>query len=267
MRHAYSLLVAAAVLVGLELAYRRARRTGLDTRTLINGCMWAVVVGFPVSHWVLVLLYHPDRVLDDPFTHLFLRTGLSSFGGFFGGMLGAFLYFRYKRVEFLPYIEAILFGFVPAWILGRLGCTMAFDHPGVATDFFMGMTDRFGIVRHNLGLYEMLWTVLVAAALYSSQNVRWFRGFHSALVIFLYAPVRFGLDFLRVGEKTYWGLTPAQYGCVGLMCVGLYLVTRGLRAPAPDPRPDRGGSHISKSPIDRGRQESVLRSNGPGSVD
>ncbi len=243
MRHAYTVLVGAAVLIGLELAYRRARQTGLDTRILINGSLWAVVIGFPVSHWFLELLYHPERVLDDPFTYLFLRTGLSSFGGFFGGMLGAFLYFRWKRVPYLPYIEAILFGFVPVWILGRLGCTLAFDHPGLPTDFFLGMTDRAGTVRHNLGLYEMLWTVVMTAVLYASRNVRKFHGFHSVLMISLYAPVRFGLDFLRVDEKTYWGLTPAQYGCIALVILGLHLTKRGLRDGPPTttstvPRPD-----------------------------
>ena len=233
MRHAYTVLVAAAVLIGLELAFRRSRQTGLDTRTLINGSLWAVIVGFPISHWFLVLFYHPDRLVEDPFTHLFLRTGLSSFGGFFGGMFGAFLYFRWARVPFLPYIEAILFGFVPAWILGRLGCTLTFDHPGVPTDFFLGMADRFGTVRHNLGLYEMLWTIVMTVALYASRNVRWFPGFHSALMIFLYTPVRFGLDFLRVDERTYWGLTPAQYGCIALLALGLHLTIRGLRDPSP----------------------------------
>jgi len=233
MRSAYLLLVCAAVLVGFELAFRRARQTGLDTRILINGSMWAVGVGFPISHWALVILYHPDRILDDPFTHLFLRTGLSSFGGLFGGLFGAFLYFRRKRVPFLPYIEAILFGFVPAWILGRLGCTFAFDHPGVPTDFFLGMADRTGTLRHNLGLYEMSWTIVMTAALYATRNARRFPGFHSALMIFLYAPVRFGLDFLRVDEKTYWGWTPAQYGCVALLILGIHLTVRGLRHPRP----------------------------------
>jgi phosphatidylglycerol:prolipoprotein diacylglycerol transferase len=139
------------------------------------------------------------------------------------------IYFRRKNVPTLPYVEAILFGFVPAWILGRLGCTIAFDHPGLPTTFFLGMADWAGVVRHNLGLYEMLYTVLLAAALYGLRNFRPFEGFHLVLIILLYSPVRFFLDTLRVADRRYWGYTPGQYFSVLLLALGVWLLVRGWR--------------------------------------
>ena len=41
-------------------------------------------------------------------------------------------------------------------------------------------------------------------------------------VALLYAPLRFALDFLRVDNARYAGLTPAQYVMVGLLAVGLF---------------------------------------------
>jgi phosphatidylglycerol:prolipoprotein diacylglycerol transferase len=58
-------------------------------------------------------------------------------------------------------------------------------------------------------------------------------GLYVTLLTLLYAPVRFGLDFLRATDvpepdPRYFGLTPAQWGCmlVLLAGVGLAIWTR-----------------------------------------
>ena len=136
---------------------------------------------------------------------------------------------KIRRVPLLPYCEAFLFGCVPAWILGRLGCTLTFDHPGTPTNFILGMADSAGVVRHNLGLYEMLWTIVITVVLYSLRNYRPFTGFHSVLVIFLYAPVRFFFDSLRISDQLYWGFTPGQYFSVALFMLGAFIFLRGKK--------------------------------------
>lgn len=223
------ILVIAAILTGCELGFRRARAAGLDTEIMIKGSMWAIGAGFVVSHWTAEVLYFPQMVIEDPLSLLLVWDGLFSFGGFFGGVIGALLYLRKREVSPIPYLEAGFFGFVPVWILGRLGCTIAFDHPGLPTDFFLGMADSAGVVRHNLGLYEMLYTVLLTAVLYGLRNFRPFEGFHLILIIFLYSPVRFFLDTLRVADKRYWGFTPGQYFSVLLLALGVWLLVRGLK--------------------------------------
>ena len=222
-------LVVAAVFSSLELAYLRGKRTSLNTRFLVDASLWAIAVGFTVSHLVMVILYHPEQITENPLSLLMVWGGMSSFGGFFGGMAGIYIYLRRKKVPLLPYYEAIMFGFVPAWILGRLGCTITFDHPGTPTDFFLGMADKAGVVRHNLGFYEMLWTIVITAVLYGLRNYRPFEGFHAVLVIFMYAPMRFFLDSLRVSDLLYWGFTPGQYFSVALFLLGVFLLIRGLK--------------------------------------
>lgn len=225
----FPLLVIVSVITGCELAYQRAKRVGLNLRLLVNGVIWMVCCGFVVSHWVAEILYHPERVAENPLVLLKVWTGISSFGGFIGGVGAGWLYFRLKKAAFLPYAEAILFGVVPAWVVARLGCTIAFDHPGLPTDFFLGMADAHGVVRHNLGFYEMLVNAGITAALYSLRNVRPFEGFHAVLVLFLYAPMRLLLDGLRVAEKKYWGMAPGQFLAAAFLCLGAAILVRGLR--------------------------------------
>jgi phosphatidylglycerol:prolipoprotein diacylglycerol transferase len=222
-------LIIAAVIIGCELGFRRARATGLDTEIMIKGSMWAIGTGFVVSHWTAEILYFPQMTVENPLSLLMIWAGLSSFGGFFGGVMGALLFLRKRGVSPIPYLEAGFFGFVPVWILGRLSCTIVFDHPGRPTDFFLGMADSAGMVRHNLGLYEMLYTVLLTAVLYGLRNYRPYEGFYLVLIIFLYSPVRLILDILRVTDRRYWGFTPGQYFSVLLLALGVWLLVRGLK--------------------------------------
>lgn len=258
----FGVLVALALVVGYMLGRRRARLTGLDPQICADGQVWIVVSGFAVAHWVSVIFYFPHRVAENPLQLLAFWSGLSSFGGLFGAILGAVIYFRRKKVPVIKYVDAIIFGFVPAWILGRAGCTVVFDHPGLPTKFFLGMewvTNKSsilingvsyprGTVLHNLGLYEMLLAVVLTIILYSIKNIRPFDGFHPAVMLFLYSPVRFLLDYWRVSEKTYLGLTPGQYFAVLMFAVALYLVVMGLRAKRQqeaeaEPAPSGGGKH------------------------
>jgi phosphatidylglycerol:prolipoprotein diacylglycerol transferase len=201
-------LVVAAVFAGCELAYLRGKRTDLNSRFVVDASLWAIFTGFTLSHVVMVVLYHPDLLLKNPMTLFMVWGGMSSFGGFFGGIAGIFIYLRRKRVPLLPYYEAIMFGFVPVWILGRLGCTITFDHPGTPTDFFLGMADKTGVVRHNLGFYEMLWTIVITAVLYGLRNYRPFEGFHAVLRL---GPLILGPDPGPVlfGRPVFtWSLSP-----------------------------------------------------------
>lgn len=227
--HPFGVLVAIAVIVGFHLGRRRATHIGLDPDIIADGMFWVVVAAFVMAHLVSDILYYPDEVRKNPLTLLAIWRGLSSFGGFIGGALGALLYFRWKKVSVLRYGEAIIFGLVPGWVIGRVGCTIVFDHPGRPTDFILGMADPSGVVRHNLGLYEMLLAVLLTVTLYSIRDKRPFDGFHPAVVMLIYAPARFFLDTLRVADATYFGLTPGQYFSALLMAVALVWIIWGFQ--------------------------------------
>lgn len=149
------------------------------------------------------------------------------FDGFIGRTIGALIYFRQRHVPLLQYADALMFGLAPTWIIGRLGCTVVFDHPGARTDFFLGMADQWGVVRHNLGFYEMLLAIFLSIILYAIRNVRPFAGFHTATMLILYSPARFFLDSLRIADKTYYGLTPGQYFSVVMFALGFVLLLHG----------------------------------------
>jgi phosphatidylglycerol---prolipoprotein diacylglyceryl transferase len=241
----FGVLVGIALVVGFLLGRRRARATGLDPQAATDGMLWAVLGGFVMGHLLDVALYYPELIRESPLVLLTIWSDISSMGGFIGGALGLYLYCNRCGLPLRPYADAVVFGLVPAWIFGRMGCALAHDHPGIPTRFFLGVRFPDG-VRHDLGFEEMLLAVLLTAVLYSLSRVRPFAGFHTALMLLLYAPVRFLLDFMRVADRRYLGLTPAQYFCVVMLCTGIYLLVTSFQR---RPGRERIGNGPPRSPI------------------
>lgn len=226
--HAFGVLVAVAMLVGMFFVRRRALADGLDPFVADRLVTWVLFAGFIGAHLVDRFVYYPAQTLAEPWRIVKVWEGLSSFGGFIGAIVGATLFFR--RNSTLPtwrYLDAVAYGFPFGWIFGRLGCSVAFDHPGLPTTFFLGEMDASGIVRHNLGFYEALYTILIAAFFHRvGRKARRAPGFYVGLLAIVYAPVRFLFDFLRTQDVRYFGLTPGQWGAIAVVLVGVLLIRR-----------------------------------------
>jgi len=229
--HTFGILVAVAMIVGMRFVRRRAAADGLDPMVADRLVTWILVAGFIGAHLFDRLVYYPREALADPWSLIRFWESLSSFGGFIGAIVGALLFFR--RNSQLPrwrYLDCIAYGFPFGWIFGRLGCSVAFDHPGSETRFFLGEMYTDGHVRHNLGFYEALYTILIAAFFhYLGRQGRRPAGTYVAMLAIVYAPVRFLLDFLRKNDVRYGGLTPGQWGCIALVVVGFVLLKRAQK--------------------------------------
>lgn len=232
-------MVCIGFMVGMEMARARGIKVGLDVRDVIDGLVATVGFGFIFGHLVHVLAYHPEQLEEQGVVALLkIWAGFSSFGGFLGAVIGSTVFFRYIRKRpFWPHADAIMFGFPFGWVFGRLGCFLAHDHIGRQTDFFLAVQfPRIG-TRFDLGLLEALWTMVIAITFWVSSRRPKAPGFFTALWCVMYAPARFGLDFLRNTDlesaDTRWAnLTPAQWGCVLMFLAGLFLWSRVLRTPA-----------------------------------
>jgi phosphatidylglycerol:prolipoprotein diacylglycerol transferase len=228
----FGTLVAIGVYLGAYLAIRQGKRLGLDEKKLLSFIVWVVGIGFVGGHVLDTVFYFPEKIATDPLSLVRLWEGLSSFGGFIGATLGVFVW-RWRYGEpVLPYADTVASAFPLAWVFGRSGCTLAHDHPGVLSNAWFAVRYPEG-GRFDLGLYEMLLTIPLAAAfLWLRRKPRpW--GFYLAVMSIAYAPSRFALDFLRIrqgatADARYLALTPAQWSCFALLVVGVALLWRTL---------------------------------------
>jgi phosphatidylglycerol---prolipoprotein diacylglyceryl transferase len=223
----FGTLVAIGCLVGYRVACWHAVSVGSDRREIRTLILLVLIVGFIFAHWVSMLLYYPDKVLHRPWLLVSFNLSLSSYGGFLGAGLVVALYWACYRhtTQLSPWKvgDAIAVGWTAGWFFGRLGCTIAHDHPGRRTDFFLAVRYPDG-PRHDLGLYEWLFTIGLIGLVFSIRRNHPPPGRLLGIVCVCYGPVRFLLDFLRVGEKQYFGWLPSQYLSVALLLFGLWVL-------------------------------------------
>src|SRR3989344_5472989 len=155
--YVWGLMVALGILVATALGARVAKRRGLDERVIWDLAFWGAAGGFLGARLAHVLLYAPEQYVSEPIRILALRDGgYSSLGAFVGAILAGVIYARVKRAALAPYADIAAL-FVPlGYGIGRIGCFLIHDHPGTATDFFLGVRFPDGIVRHDLGTYKAL---------------------------------------------------------------------------------------------------------------
>ncbi|MCB0326507.1 MAG: prolipoprotein diacylglyceryl transferase [Bdellovibrionales bacterium] len=229
---AFGILVALGFFLGDYLARKRAEKVGLSQQVIHTSFLFCIFFGIFGAHLVHFLAYEPETLLNDPLSFFNFRVGLSSFGGLLVAGIAIFVYLKWKKIPFLPYADTICFGLLPGWIIGRLGCFTAHDHPGQKSDFFLAVKYPGG-ARHDLGLYEAMVLACISFALYQvakKMDVRSiFSGFYFAFCLIAYGLTRFFLDFLRAtdlafSDARYYHLTPAQYFCIFAMGLGLYLM-------------------------------------------
>jgi phosphatidylglycerol---prolipoprotein diacylglyceryl transferase len=172
---------------------------------------------------------------------------------------------RDRTMPILPFADIILSVFPVAWVFGRSGCSVVHDHPGMAAApgtllavafgrperitklLSVGTGDlelRWGTApQFDLGLLEMMFTVVLATLLALTWRRKLTTGSYVAATALCYAPVRFAMDYLRVkdveqADPRFGGLTPAQWACVALFVFGLVMikVVRDIRKSGKDPQ-------------------------------
>lgn len=221
--HAFGALVASGFLLGLWMTIRRAQQKGLDG-TLARGLVvWMVGAGFVVSHLTHVVFSNPGALRENPLLLLNLWAGISSFGGLIGAIPAGLWFLKRRglsRSQLWAYLDVLAFVFPFAWVLGRAGCSVAHDHPGIHTASWLAVRYPDG-PRYDLGLLEFFYSLLLAGLFLALDRRRWPTGFYFGLFFLLYGPVRFLLDTLRVDEVRHFGLTSGQYGSIVATLVGL----------------------------------------------
>lgn len=279
--HGFGILVALGFVFGSRMAMRKAARDGLDPEVINRIVSWMVAGVFIGGHLGHLLFYYPEQLLEDPASLFRVWEGLSSFGGFVGCTILALVFFRREdqaviqanrqrkkagkalqpRVSILGYADSMLFGFTLGWFLGRMGCFVAHDHPGIVTDFWLGVygmceapgggrlhtaasacTDlssclgkvqyfldvprdpAFGKACHDLGLYEAFWSLAMIPLFFLFDRKPRFPGFYTGMWLLSYGPIRLLLDAFRTADTRYFGITPAQLGSFLMILLGAYIL-------------------------------------------
>lgn len=241
--YTWGLFVSAGILAAFLFVRREAKERGVAAQDVVDGVFWILLAAFLGARLMHVFLYDWDyyraNLWEIPQVW---HGGLSSFGGFAGAVVAAVIFTRAQRINFMRYVETLIIGLPLGLAIGRIGCYVNRMHPGVYTDLPIGVRYPDG-ARFDLGLMESFSTALLFGTILLLKRRKWPEGFFAAVVMLWYGTVRFFTDFLRIEDARYGGLTPAQYGALGLVIGGLVLFAHIARK-------KRRGAGITSSGID-----------------
>lgn len=149
----FGAIVAVGVLIGAALLRRYAEWHKISDDNIRNLLGWVTICGFIGAHEFDMIAYNwaelSNTTIHEPASWWFLPTGLwptnwplpfrlwegiSSYGGFLGGAGGFFFYVWWKRLPIPLFADVTIIGLMPAFSIGRIGCTVVSDHIGAAVD-------------------------------------------------------------------------------------------------------------------------------------
>jgi len=125
------LVTSAAVLIALLYAVRSARRSGLDERAMYWAVVSAILGGFWGAHLLSLLVHGWSGGVMALFQ--FVQGGKSLYGGLLMGGLAAGLYFHFRKLPVLPYVDASMPALALGYAVGRIGCFLNGDDFGTLT--------------------------------------------------------------------------------------------------------------------------------------
>jgi phosphatidylglycerol:prolipoprotein diacylglycerol transferase len=255
--YTYGVLLAAAYLLGLQLAIVRARKAGLDSQKMLDLGV-ALVIAALVGAKVLLLLVNFDYFRANPRELLVVaRSGGVFYGGLIGATLVAFWYIRRHGLPLWTTCDMFAPGIALGHVIGRLGCLMAGCCYGKPTNvpWAITFTDPFAAANvgtplntplHPTQIYEAGAELLILVWLLATERKgRPFSGRTFWGYMFLYAVSRFIIEFYRGDERgIVMGLSTSQFISIILAPLSVIMLIV-LRNRATSPEPARAARHAA----------------------
>jgi phosphatidylglycerol---prolipoprotein diacylglyceryl transferase len=166
----------------------------------------------------VVLLQHIDLLWEHWQQWLLLiLQGKTVVGALLGGLLG--VEWTKSRIGLTQSTgDAFVYPLLAGTAIGRIGCflTGLSDHTyGIATTLPWGIDFGDGISRHPTQLYEIVFLVALALAIWLRSRAPYYSGELFQVYLASYLGFRFLIDFLKPDFHAFLGLSFVQLACLG----------------------------------------------------
>jgi len=234
------MLIGGLLLGGLAMVYA-SRRYALPAGDVIALAGVLVVASFVGAHLFDIVANQLDDAKHDAALWWQLWKGISLLGALATMAIVTFAWARVRDLPLAKLADCVALGWLVALVIGRIGCALVHDHLGTPTTLPIGIDfpphavwqlDNDGPMRlHDLGFEELLVAIPLCVVMWLIAR-RLKPGMTAVLTALVYAPIRFGLDFLRLPEPDvrFAALTGAQWGCIAMTGLAVFSVTRLQRS-------------------------------------
>lgn len=221
----FGLMFAIAFIVGGAIAARRFQELGKPGDWAYEAVFAALAGGLIGAR--LYWLIENANSGDDLFDTLFSGSGLTWYGGLIGGVVGVALWAKWRNYLNLKLADVAAVPLLAGQAIGRIGCQLSGDGDyGEPWDgpWAMGYPDGTvptppGVTVHPTPVYETLILGLGAVILWRLRD-RFRFGILFALYLVWAGTMRFFIEFIRVNEVVFAGLTTAQLISIAMVGIG-----------------------------------------------
>lgn len=234
----YSLIVLAAIGVGLWISGREARRKGLAKGVIDDLVLWllpASLVGARLFH---VMDHWSHEYAADPLRILYIwQGGLAIWGAVVGGVVALAAFAWRRRWPLARLLDTVAPGLVLGQGIGRLACVITGDAMGQPTTGPFGfaysspnaMVPQLGVYYTPTPVYELLMNVSIFALLWRLRKRNLPDGVLFLVYLVAYAAGRFLITFWSSYQTVALGLNQAQLISLAALGIGLPLLVYRLR--------------------------------------
>ena len=232
------------------------KRLGYDSN-LSGDIVFAAAVGGILGSKIYYLIENFDRVIADPTGMIFSGAGLVFLGGLMGGTLGVTFVINKNNLSWITFADIVAPLLILGYAIGRIGCLLVGDDYGLPTHLPWGIEfpnglppstysifqtyypwvnlDNFepGVLSvHPTPIYETIIGGLIFYYLYQKRTSITIVGSLFFTYLILAGTERFIVEFLRVNEKYFIGLSGAQVISILMITIGAWFLMHPVKQPA-----------------------------------
>jgi phosphatidylglycerol---prolipoprotein diacylglyceryl transferase len=247
--YTYGVLLAAAYLLGLQLARVRARARGLDANRVLDLGIY-IIISALIGAKLLLLVTDFRTFSSNPRELLTLaRSGGVFYGGLILAVVVALVYIRKIGLPLWTTCDVFAPGIAVGHVIGRFGCLFAGCCYGKPTTRPWGITFTDPFAAANVGtplnqplhptqLYEAGAELLILILLLATERKgRSYPGRTFWLYMLLYAISRFIIEFYRGDERGAVGMfSTSQFISILLAPLAVAMLVYLSRRTTPEPK-------------------------------
>lgn len=251
----YGILIGAAMLVGLFITIREAKRTKQDPEKYFDLAIYGVLFGLIGARLYYVIFswdYYKKHFLS---IFNFREGGLAIYGGLIAAVIVVFVYANHHRLKAWVILDTASLGIVTGQMIGRWGNFFNREAFGEYTKSLFAMQLPIDAVRaaditekmrthivkigdvsyvqvHPTFLYESVWCLIVLIVLIKYRQKQEFHGELFLKYLGMYGFGRFFIEGLRTDQLrmmiTGWPVSQVLAGILAVMCPLLIMRGRAI---------------------------------------
>jgi phosphatidylglycerol---prolipoprotein diacylglyceryl transferase len=226
----YGVLIASAVLIGVNLSMRLARSRQVDPEAIADLAIWLVLAAIPSARLYYVAFQWPTYAQNPAQIIKIWEGGIAIYGAIIGGTIAAIIFAKLKQIPFWQLADIVAPSVALGQAIGRWGNFFNSEAYGSRTDLPWRLyIPREANYFHPTFLYESLWNLLVFTLLMwlfiaDTRHHRLKTGSIFLVYLIAYGVGRFGIEGLRTDSLMLGALRISQV----VSLVGIALGSLGL---------------------------------------